>query len=100
MRVAKRASQLTQTAKNGERMSATVDTTPAEQKKRVYALCRRADRLRAQGHYGQAETLFKKALALAEAVFAPDVPEDALALVSVLNNHAVLYNSTLSIFAL
>ena len=61
-------------------MSAAVDTTSVEQKKRVYALCQRADQLRAQGQYGQAETLFKKALALAEAVFAPDVQEDALAL--------------------
>jgi tetratricopeptide (TPR) repeat protein len=60
-----------------------------EQKKQVYALCQRADRLCVQGQYGQAEAMFQQALALAETVFAPDVLEEALA--PVLNNHAVLY---------
>jgi tetratricopeptide (TPR) repeat protein len=68
-----------------------VKTTPAEQKKLAYALCHRADRLRAQGEYGQAESLFKQALALAEQTFAPEGLDDALVLTAVLNNHAVLY---------
>ncbi len=64
-----------------------METTPADPKKLVYAWCQRADRLRVQGHYDQAEALFKKALALAEQIFAPD----ALELTALLNNHAVLY---------
>lgn len=68
-------------------MSTAGETTQADQIKQVYTLCQRAARLRRQGQYGQAEELFKQALALAEAVFAPD----ALELAALLNNHAVLY---------
>ncbi len=64
-------------------MSTAVETTPTDPKKLVYAWCQRADRLRVQGQYGQAEALFKKALALAEQTFAPD----ALELSALLNNH-------------
>ena len=65
-------------------MNTAGETTPADPKKLVYALCQRADRLRTQGQYAQAEELFKQALALAEAVFAPD----ALELLVLLNNEA------------
>src|SRR5262245_35886745 len=68
-------------------MSIAGEPTLTDQKKKVYALCHRADRLRVQGQYGPSEELFKQALALAETVFAPDAPE----LVGLLNNHAVLY---------
>ena len=72
-------------------MSTAPATTATGPRKLVYALCHRADRLRQQGEYDQAEALFKQALARAEQVFSPDVLEDALAFVAVLNNHAVLY---------
>jgi tetratricopeptide (TPR) repeat protein len=64
--------------------------SPADLRSQAHALCNAADTFRVQGHYAEAEPLYREALALAEKLFGPDHAEVSV----ILNNLAVLYKYT------
>src|SRR5689334_13831780 len=68
----------------------TATTSPTESVLSVRLLTGQADECRAQGQYRQAESLYRRALDVAEAAFGPD----HLVVACVLNNLAVLYKYT------